>query len=361
MGRALGRAMIGIAAVVTVTFGVVVTLLFFSTTNQSGTGGQGTALCLSNVVGVGSVQALDADQLANANTIVAVGRTMQVPVRAVVVALATAMQESALRNLPYGDRDSVGLFQQRPSAGWGTVAELTTPDIAARKFYTALLQVPGWDAMPVTDAAQQVQHSAFPTAYAKWEALATAIVQVAAGGSAGGAAAGGAASASAGGAGAAAAAGGQQLTCGESIGFSVPSGAVGDMLQAALAQQGKPYVWGATGPDAFDCSGLVVYSWRVAGYRSSVRTSEQMYAVSDPVPAGQEQPGDLVFGEFTAAGPGHVMIVVRPGVVVEAPQTGDVVKVIPFTPGGGWVVGRLRAGVLTPIATGTPAANAAAG
>jgi cell wall-associated NlpC family hydrolase len=90
----------------------------------------------------------------------------------------------------------------------------------------------------------------------------------------------------------------------------------------------------------------------MAGYRSSVRTSEQMYAVSDPVPAGQEQPGDLVFGEFTAAGPGHVMIVVRSGLAVEAPQTGDVVKLVPFHQGNGWVVGRLRQGVLTPLAAG---------
>jgi cell wall-associated NlpC family hydrolase len=121
------------------------------------------------------------------------------------------------------------------------------------------------------------------------------------------------------------------------------------MLRIALGQQGKPYVWGATGPDSFDCSGLVVYSWRMAGYQPTVRTSEQMYAASDPVGFGTEQPGDLVFDEFGPAGPGHVMIVVRPGLVVEAPSTGDVVKLIPYSAQGGWTVGRLRSGVLVPL------------
>src|SRR6185312_11817716 len=76
-------------------------------------------------------------QVANAAIIVAVGQEMKVPARGLVIALATAMQESTLRNLNYGDRDSVGLFQQRPSQGWGTVAQLTDPRYAAGKFYTS--------------------------------------------------------------------------------------------------------------------------------------------------------------------------------------------------------------------------------
>jgi cell wall-associated NlpC family hydrolase len=306
----------------------VVGLMFLSAMQLPGSK-QGSSqaqppLCESSVTGLGQVKGLDADQLANSRTIIATGAQLKVPDRGVVIALATAMQESTLRNLDHGDRDSVGLFQQRPSAGWGSVSELTTPATAAQKFFSALIRVPGWQSMPVTVAAQRVQRSAFPFAYAKWEPLAQSLVGATGGGIA-------------------------QLNCSSSLGVQTPSGATGDMLRIALGQQGKPYVWGATGPEAFDCSGLVVYSWRMAGYRSSVRTSEQMFSVSDPVPIGQEQPGDLIFGHFEAAGPGHVMIVVRPGLAVEAPSTGDVVKLIPYSADGGWRLGRLRDGVLRPL------------
>jgi hypothetical protein len=111
---------------------------------------------------------LDAGQMANAATITAVGVRRGMPERAVVVALATAMQESKLENIPHGDRDSVGLFQQRPSKGWGTPEQIRDPRYAARKFYDALRKVPGWEKMRVTDAAQRVQRSAYPEAYEKW-------------------------------------------------------------------------------------------------------------------------------------------------------------------------------------------------
>lgn len=111
---------------------------------------------------------LGANQMANAATIAAVGIRRDLPEQAVVVALATAFQESGLENLPGGDRDSVGLFQQRPSQGWGTVEEIRDPRIAAGKFYTALQKVRGWERMRVTDAAQAVQRSGYPQAYQKW-------------------------------------------------------------------------------------------------------------------------------------------------------------------------------------------------
>jgi len=93
------------------------------------------------------------------------------------------MQESSMRNINYGHLDSVGLFQQRPSSGWGTVAQLTTPQYAARLFFggptnpnagktRGLLDISGWSSMTVTQAAQKVQKSAHPEAYAKWEASA---------------------------------------------------------------------------------------------------------------------------------------------------------------------------------------------
>lgn len=124
----------------------------------------------------GAAAGLGPDQLANAATIVAVGREMGVPARGWTVAVATAMQESTLRNLDHGDRDSLGLFQQRPSMGWGTPAQVTDPRYAARKFYDGLLKIPGWDRMPVTVAAQAVQRSGFPSAYAKWENTAAQVV-----------------------------------------------------------------------------------------------------------------------------------------------------------------------------------------
>jgi hypothetical protein len=111
---------------------------------------------------------LDLVQMANAATIAAVGVRRKMPERAVVVALATAFQESKLENLDTGDRDSVGLFQQRPSQGWGTPEKIQDPRYAAGKFYSSLKKVKGWERMRITDAAQKVQRSAYPNAYEKW-------------------------------------------------------------------------------------------------------------------------------------------------------------------------------------------------
>jgi hypothetical protein len=109
------------------------------------------------------------EQMANAATIAAVGVSRGVPDRGIVIALATAMQESELYNLSYGDRDSLGLFQQRPSQGWGTIEDVQDPRYAAAAFYNQLVAVPGWLDMRLTDAAQAVQRSAYPEAYQKWE------------------------------------------------------------------------------------------------------------------------------------------------------------------------------------------------
>ncbi|MGH3713753.1 MAG: hypothetical protein ACRDT4_09890 [Micromonosporaceae bacterium] len=118
---------------------------------------------------------LDSEQMAHAATIAAVGLRRELPVHAVTVALATALQESKLRNLTNGDRDSVGLFQQRPSQGWGEPAQLNDPRYAAGAFYDRLLRVPDWESMRVTEAAQAVQKSAHPEAYQKWAAEAEVL------------------------------------------------------------------------------------------------------------------------------------------------------------------------------------------
>jgi hypothetical protein len=117
---------------------------------------------------------LDLDQAANATTIAGVSRRMGLPDHAVTIAIEAALQESGLHNLDYGDRDSVGLFQQRPSQGWGTRAEILDTRYAAHMFLLHLVRVPNWATRAVDDAAQSVQHSAAPDAYAKWESVARA-------------------------------------------------------------------------------------------------------------------------------------------------------------------------------------------
>jgi hypothetical protein len=129
---------------------------------------------------------LQPEQLRHAATITAVAGRRELPERAVVVALATALQESKLRNLGSGDRDSVGLFQQRPSQGWGTPEQLRDPRYASSVFYDRLMKVPDWEQMRVTDAAQAVQRSAHPELYQKWESDAVALASAFLGSSPGG-------------------------------------------------------------------------------------------------------------------------------------------------------------------------------
>ena len=121
-----------------------------------------------------------AEQIKNAAIIINVGKQLKLPPRAWVIAVATSMQESNLKNLGHlgkrNDHDSLGLFQQRPSSGWGSPAQVTDPVYAATKFYTKLRKVRNWDNLPLTRAAQRVQISAYPGAYAKHEPIATQIV-----------------------------------------------------------------------------------------------------------------------------------------------------------------------------------------
>jgi cell wall-associated NlpC family hydrolase len=309
------------------------------------------------------------EQVANAAIIAAVGTQQRVPVAGQLIAIATAMQESSLRNLPGGDRDSVGLFQQRPSQGWGSPQQLRDPVYAAHAFYQRLLEVPGWQTMPLTNAAQAVQLSAHPTAYAKWtndarqllDPVESALPRANTGdpeqcpsdcpGAAGNTPV-------------------SQprpwtppiVDCLGGADSALPDGTVGAMLRAALDQVGDPYVYAATGPDAFDCSGLVVYAWAQAGYQLTVRTAEQMRQVSAPIPPGQERPGDLVFSEFDTprvpGGAGHVAIVVRKGLVVEAPRTGLDVQLRSYSPDRRTLrFGRLPTRALRPISPARPDAS----
>ena len=279
---------------------------------------------------------LSAEQVSNAQRIVAVGRALGMPTRAYVIALATAMQESRLRNLDYGDRDSLGLFQQRPSQGWGTPAQVSNPEYAAARFYQALDRVDGWPSMPLTVAAQAVQRSAFPDAYARWESLAASLV--------------------------ASSLGSTSAVCTGFDGEGIPRAPAGPdgagpppsyaiprdvdvrvqaTLSFALAQVGKPYRLGADGPDAYDCSSLLQAAYTYAGVRIGPTTLQQ---VNDGVavwPVNAVRPGDLVFipGSLgTRSVPRHVGMYVGSGLVVHAPRTGDVVRVTELADWDGEVV-----------------------
>jgi peptidoglycan DL-endopeptidase CwlO len=252
--------------------------------------------------GVTDPSQLSAEQRGNASTIIGVAKGMGLPPRAWLIGLATAMQESGLRNLGYGDRDSLGLFQQRPSQGWGSPAQVSTPTYAATAFFQHLQAVPGWDKLPVTVAAQTVQRSAFPDAYARWAGLAAKLVLALAGVS-------------------------DPSGCG-SGGVTLAPGRVSSAVSFALAAVGKPYVWGATGPGAYDCSGLMLRAFQTAGVFLP-RVSREQFDAGGHVPVQQAQPGDLLFLATDRNDPAtihHVMLYLGNNMIVEAPYTGVPVR-----------------------------------
>ncbi|MFD8087393.1 C40 family peptidase [Kitasatospora sp. NPDC059722] len=300
------------------------------------------------------------EQIPNAKTIQATGVAMRIPLRGQIVALATALQESGLRNINYGDRDSLGLFQQRPSQGWGTPAQIMQPVYASTKFYEALQQVSGWQSMTVTQAAQAVQRSGFPDAYAKWESLATALQKaieplLSPSGTASPPRGGSPMLAPAPSGGATASPSPSTGGCGTSTtggdgtdfgtipagslpaGYAIPADApqqVQTAIRWALGQLGTPYQWGGTcanshGADPMgrcDCSSLMQMSYKAAGV-SLERTTYDQVKQGAAVSADALKPGDLLFTRGTAAVPEHVGMFIGSGVIVQAPKTSDVVKI----------------------------------
>jgi cell wall-associated NlpC family hydrolase len=272
---------------------------------------------------------LTAEQAGNAAVIIGVGQRLGIPTRGWVIAIATALQESGLRNLgdlgANNDHDSLGLFQQRPSAGWGTPAQITNSEYAATAFYQHLQQVPGWQSLPLTEAAQAVQRSAYPDAYAKHETQAASIVAAYTGGAVcddGDTTAGGDAALPS--------------------GFTLPAGTPPRVITAikwALAQLGTPYTFSGDCTAAHsgnpshqcDCSSLMQQAYRAAGVTIPGITADQVHA-GTPVPGPTDlRPGDMIFipgSRGTLAAPRHVGMYLGSGLVVEAPKTGDVVKII---------------------------------
>ncbi|QKE82763.1 C40 family peptidase [Arthrobacter sp. NEB 688] len=264
-----------------------------------------------------SVSSFDSEQLANAQTIVAVGRELGVPQQGWVVAISTALQESGLRNLPFGDRDSIGMFQQRDA--WGSRAERLDPIQSTSMFFRGghggqrgLLSVPGYLELPVAEAAQAVQVSAFPTAYAKWEATARQLV--------------GAPSIAA-------------ASCAAARGLNQDS----KVVDVALSQLGVPYSWGGgtlTGPGpgfgsgtgvvGFDCSSFTRYVWFQATGITLPRVASDQAAAVAHVPLTEIRPGDLLFFHDPRDSSGvyhHVALYVADGQVIHAPASGRTVEV----------------------------------
>jgi cell wall-associated NlpC family hydrolase len=270
-----------------------------------------------------------AEQMTNAQTITQVTQTRRLPRRAAVLATATAIVESQLSNVHYGDRDSLGVFQQRPSQGWGNPAEVLNPATATGKFLDHLVAIPRWPSLPPGIAEQLVQGSAHPERYAPQEGPATELVgkfwtgpdNPAPPPPSGATAQLAAFTASTG--------------CGDQGGSNIPPDPQrlppGFALPAdprqrtavsyALAQVGKPYVWGAKGPHAFDCSGLVQAAWAAAGVAISAGTTSQVHDGTPVAALHRVQPGDLLFipGSLgTARNPGHVGMYAGAGIVVNA-------------------------------------------
>ncbi|WP_405852169.1 C40 family peptidase [Streptomyces sp. NBC_01369] len=300
-----------------------------------------------SVPGLGS----PAQQVPNAKTIQATGVAMNIPARGQIVALATALQESALRNLTYGDRDSLGLFQQRPSQGWGTANEILDPVYSSTKFYEGLKKVSGWQSLSVAQAAQAVQRSGYPEAYAKWEPLATALQKAIepllskTDGESPSPSPSGSGSTDA----PAPSTAGGCTSDGDGTDFgTIPAGAVpagykipADALPKvrtairwALGQLGTAYQWGGSctdshGPDPMgrcDCSSLMQQAYKAAGV-TLTRTTYTQVKEGKAVSVDALRPGDLIFTEGTAKVPEHVGMSIGKGLIVHAPRTRDVVRI----------------------------------
>ena len=317
-----------------------ITADYFVTNNSSldPTNAACTVQADAAVTSLPDLSPLTSDEEHNAATIVTVGQTMKVPPRGWIIAVATAMQESHLHNLgdlgAHNDHDSLGLFQQRPSQGWGTPAQILNPTYASTKFYTKLLTVKDWQGLPLTVAAQTVQRSAYPDAYAKWEPDATQLVgaliadSTTAGTSTGVCAVDG---------------GDQQFDSGDvslPAGFTLPAGTPTSIIQAinwSLRQIGTPYSFGGSCSDAHsgnpakqcDCSSLTMMSYRSGGVTIPRLAADQSRAGSPIYDLRTLLPGDLLFligSDGTRANPGHVGMYLGQGVIIEAPHTGTLVK-----------------------------------
>jgi len=336
-----GAAMLGVAALIAPpaagTAGCVYGQGSASTASLLVDGPVPTSLSTPNADGLPVT--LDRTQLQHAGAILAVGKSENVPARGQLVALMAALTESSLRVLSNtsaypgsaqipndgngGDHDSLGLFQMRPSTGWGTVPNVMDPVWSARAFYggptgpnhgspRGLLDIDGWQSMAPGAVAQAVEGSAYPDRYAVNEPVAIKILATLTGISL------------------------DTSSCAGASGAptDLPPGFAGAFIAAAAKEVGTPYVWGGgsfTGPTGggFDCSGLVLY----AAYQASggkIRLPHYTGAqirLGQPIAWADKQSGDLIFFTYPGAdGPHHVAIYVGGDRILQAPRTGEDVR-----------------------------------
>jgi cell wall-associated NlpC family hydrolase len=303
VGLGLAALVFAIPVLIAASIGGIVAAITGSSTNSSISCAHADGSPAATVPGYGP------EQMANAAIIVGVGTQMRVPQQGWVVAIAAAIQESQLHNLDYGDRDSLGLFQQRPSMGWGTKAQIMNPAYATTQFFQHLQGLSGWQQMSVNDAAQAVQRSGTPNAYAQHEKTAEAIVAAV-----------------------------SDVTCtttpvtgtGDCNNIQAPTPAAMTAINYACGQRGLPYVWGGNGPDSgdtgFDCSGLTKAAYAAAGI-TLPRTAHTQYEAGPRVPDGQPLlPGDLVY-YGTPANIHHVGLYIGNGKMINAPTFGQPVQI----------------------------------
>jgi peptidoglycan DL-endopeptidase CwlO len=366
--RTATTAVAGVLALPLLAVCTVLLLLGGTATNDTtfdpacGAGGTGQT--------IGTVS-LDADQMGSARTVVTVTAGRQLPVRAAVIATATAYTESKLRNSAVQtDHDSEGLFQQRVSIYTEAVA--IDPVRATNAFLDRLTAVPSWDSIPIAEASHAVQRSRYPERVQPNVALAQQLVgqfwpAAASPPMLTGSHAAGADTRSALDAGPAICAGaGGAIPAGHIVGpygnnvagtTVIPAGLVINgspqgtaAVRYALAQLGKPYIWAAAGPDAFDCSGLTMAAWAAAGVALPHSAAAQTTSgVPSPTNLSQAVAGDLVMipgADGTAARPGHVGMVAgyvdapdgRHLYLIQAPMTGIPVELTEATRWQGQIV-----------------------
>ncbi|MFD7652644.1 C40 family peptidase [Actinosynnema sp. NPDC059797] len=256
--------------------------------------------------GRGDADRLTDEQLTTVANIISIGRERQLPPLAWQIAIQAGMTESGLRSLDYGDRDSLGIFQMRPSMGWGTPQQVMDPHYAINKFYDVLLKLPDWEAQRPGDSAQDVERSAFPDRYHRWEAMAAFLI-----GREGDVS--------------------DPAGCGEAAGdFLLASNAAGTAIEFTRQQLGEPYLWGGNGPDAWDCSGILVKAFAAAGVKIPRVANDQYMSGGAHLPVREAKAGDLIFWATNPAQPvtvHHVGMYLGNDEYIHAPQTGDVVKI----------------------------------
>ena len=361
MGKASGSAAAALLLVFALFFVGVPAIAAASQTSTDGVCGPGgTAQTILD-------QHLDAEQMANAATIVSVVQQRQLPTRAAVITLATAYQETKFVNYqhPTDATTSIGLFAQMTI--YYTAAVAADPAKATGAFLDRLIQQPNWQTRALTDVAADVQrpYEPYRGLYAQWEPLATQLTaQLWTGpitGTAGAAGVPGAAGA----AGAPASpgvpcpgAGGDGGTSAGATPTPGPNGltltgspAANGAVTFALSQLGKPYLWGGNGPNAWDCSGLTLAAWATQGV-SLGRVTYTQAVQGTPVAIQDARSGDLVLSpgsDGTAANPGHVGMVAGVDTtgkvwLVQAPRTGLNVRLTPLSAWAGQIVTIRRIG-----------------